>query len=62
MPRIMTTCSVTGAAAPTGRRTPEIKLESLIGARAFRWPSRHGIYEWTSAQASVEGRLGLAAI
>jgi hypothetical protein len=60
MPRILTPCSASGDLVPTGHRTPEIDLSTLVGSRAFRCPSCKQIHTWSAKDATVEATLSLA--
>jgi len=55
MPRIMTTCPRSGSAVPTGHRTGDVSLPSMIGSRSFRCPDCAEVHAWTAANATIEG-------
>ncbi len=61
MPRIIVSCTATGAPVPTGHRTQDLDLASMIGTRSFRCPTCNAVHAWSAQDAHVEVGLPEAA-
>jgi hypothetical protein len=57
MPRIIIDCPTTGAAVPTGHRTQDFELASIVEPRSFRCPVCQKVHAWCGHDARVEGGL-----
>jgi predicted RNA-binding Zn-ribbon protein involved in translation (DUF1610 family) len=55
MPRIIISCPTTGADVPTGHRTQDFELASVVEPRAFRCPVCHQVHAWRGDDARIEG-------
>ena len=61
MPRLMTTCSTTGAEVATGYRTQDFDISQMTEPRAFRCPCGV-IHSWGPENAYVEEGLTPAGL
>jgi len=57
MPRIIIDCPTTGAAVPTGHRTQDFDLASIVEPRSFRCPVCQKVHTWRGHDARVEARI-----
>jgi len=54
MPRIIISCPTTGADVPTGHRTQDFELATVVEPRSFRCPVCHQVHAWCGSEARVE--------
>lgn len=54
MPRIMTNCPASSQLVPTGHRTANLRIDTMIGSRSFRCPACSQVHAWTAPEAVVE--------
>jgi len=54
MPRIIISCPTTGADVPTGHRTQDFDLASVVEPRSFRCPVCHQVHAWRGEDAWIE--------
>jgi hypothetical protein len=54
MPRIIISCPTTGADVPTGHRTQDFELSTMVEPRSFRCPVCHQVHAWSGHEARVE--------
>ena len=57
MPRIIISCPTTGADVPTGHRTQDFELASIVEPRSFRCPVCQKVHAWCGDDARIEGGL-----
>jgi hypothetical protein len=57
MPRIIISCPTTGTDVPTGHRTQDFDLSTVIAPRSFRCPACQQIHSWRGDEAWIEGSL-----
>ena len=55
MPRIIISCPTTGADVPTGHRTQDFELASIVEPRSFRCPVCQQVHAWRGDDARIEG-------
>ena len=54
MPRIIIRCPTSGQDVPTGHRSQDFELGTMVETRSFRCPVCHGVHAWSGADARVE--------
>jgi hypothetical protein len=54
MPRIIISCPTTGADVPTGHRTQDFELSTVVEPRSFRCPVCQQVHAWCGAEARIE--------
>jgi hypothetical protein len=60
MPRIIISCPTTGADVPTGHRTQDFELASVVEPRSFRCPVCNQVHAWRGGDAWIEGGREIA--
>jgi len=54
-------CPTTGAEVPTGHRTQDFDLATVVEPRSFRCPVCQQVHVWCGSDARIEGGLSPAA-
>lgn len=54
MPRIIIRCPTSGQDVPTGHRSQDFELQTMVETRSFRCPVCQQVHAWSGADARVE--------